>query len=119
MTDVWPVGITQYALDGTLSEAAENNLAEFKPEVGPPKRRRRTSVATDILAFDQMLTFDEFDELKEFYSDTLKDGSLPFGRYHPRDIGGTIYEWQFVEPPKLKTSTYVFATVSIMLRKMP
>lgn len=118
MTASWP-SVTQYALDGTLSEAPENNLSEFRPEVGPVKRRRRTSVATRLLVFDQLLSFTEFDALMTFYSDTLMDGALTFTRYHPRDIGGTTYEWQFVEPPKLKTSTYTFATVGISLRKMP
>lgn len=118
-TPAWPVSVTEYALDGSMSEGPENNLAEFKPEVGPAKRRRRTSVATDLVAFDQLLTFTEWEALLDFYADDLQDGALTFTRHHPRDIPGSTLEWQFMEPPKLKTSTYIFATVSIALRKMP
>lgn len=86
----WPGTINQAVLlDGANLDQGEDNLSTFKPQVGRPKKRRRTSVPDFTHEFYQILTFDEWDDLLEFYDDDLLNGSQTFTRNHPR-TGSTI-----------------------------
>lgn len=97
MVSAWPGGVPEVELAGTFTEEIEDSRAEFNPEVGPPKRRQRTSVATARLSWEQHLTQTQFAALKTFYETTLLNGTLPFTRTHP-STGSTV-TMTFLAPP--------------------
>lgn len=117
MAQAWPSGVPEWALAGSLSERVEVNVAEFQPEVGPPVRRRRTSVPTTLLSFEQVLTPAQYATLYSWYTSTLKDGSLSFNLTHPRT--GTATECVFVSPPEYSEQTLGALRVSYSLRTLP
>lgn len=80
----WRGTINQRVLLEGYNETSEDNRAEQKPQVGAPIRRRRSYVPTTKIAWSQILTFTEWDELQAMYDTDLKSGVLPFTRYHPR-----------------------------------
>jgi hypothetical protein len=125
----WPA-ITQYADVDNYQEAPERNLAEFQPEVGPPKRRRRTNVATVLYDFTVTMKSADYDTLIAFYRDTLLDGSLTFNRNLPRDPTGTqgTFEFMFTSAPMYKAiipgginsaNPDGYGQVQMSMRKMP
>jgi hypothetical protein len=82
--ETWPMGVPTAAIFKSFKRVPINNIAEFQPEVGPAKRRRRTSISMQTLNFQTVMTHLEAETLLEFYTDTLKDGALEFTRPDPR-----------------------------------
>lgn len=121
MTASWPVGLSQYVNVDSYQEAPENNVTEFQPEVGPPKRRRRSAIATIVYEFTIKMASADYDTLVAFYRDTLLDGALTFTRNLPRDpTGGSgTFEFMFVAAPMYKAIDPSYGDVQIVLRKMP
>lgn len=117
MAALWPAAVPMRDLVAGYSERRESNLAEFAPEVGPPKRRRRSSVATELVSFEQLLSEAEADALLAFWRDTLGDGALTFEREHPRTR--VLAEFQFVAPPDVRALGGGVYRVGLQLRKMP
>lgn len=83
MPETWPLSDHNDGLQGTYREKPEDNVAEFPPEVGDVIARRRTSSAADIITFDAYYTRADYQTLKAWRRDTLKDGILKFTRNHP------------------------------------
>lgn len=99
MTAAWPTYINSIALVDGYSEEPQTNVVEFKPDIGPSKSRRRSSLANDIVNFEQIYSADEYDDLLNFFRRTLADGSLPFTMVHPRTLQTAT--WRFVTPLKI------------------
>lgn len=117
----WPSSLPDCVLDADYQEQPENNLAEFAPEVGPPLRRRRTSINSSLIQAAIVLADDEVDTLLDFYKDDLKDGSLSFTWVHPRMAEGSPTEiacFTFVTPPVL-TRIAPYWRAALSLRRMP
>lgn len=119
MTVAWPGTVPQYAMVSGYQERPERNVVEFRPETGPPLTRRRTSVSSDIISFETLMTLDEYDDLLEFYRYDLKDGSLTFKRKHPRNILGADKTFKFIAEPEMRPAGPTFATVAMQMRLMP
>lgn len=121
MTAAWPASVPQFSLQQSYGEQPERNVIEFTPEVGPPMSRRRTSISTDIIDFETIMTFDEYDALVSFYRTDLKDGVLPFLRGHPRnpEVSTNEYEFRFMTEPKLKAISPDLCSVAMRVRRMP
>lgn len=119
MTAAWPSTVPQVATISGFGEKPERNVAEFSPEVGPPMTRRRSGVSTDALQFETTMTFDEWDDLHDFYRDDVKDGTLSFTRKHPRDLGGSDLTFRFISEPSFRAAGPDFGSASISIRKMP
>jgi hypothetical protein len=114
----WPTTVRQYALAG-ITIKRETNRVEFKPEVGPAKRRRRSSLATELLNFRTRVTIDEYADLDDFFTIDLKDGTFSFMRKDPRDLDGTDCEFEFVEPPAFNHIDGDYGDITLSLRKLP
>lgn len=84
MTAAFPTWINFQPQQNGYGEARESNRAEFKPSVGPPKRRRRATVSNVVLKVSGWLKSSYWDDLDSFYYDTVEDGTLPFTWTHPR-----------------------------------
>jgi len=84
MTISWPVGIPQTALIDGYDEQLMSNVSEFKPDVGMPLLSRRTSEESEDVKFQTIMTLTQYETLRDWRRTTLKSGTLPFLRYHPR-----------------------------------
>lgn len=115
----WPSSVPQDALLSSYGERPQRNVASFQPDTGIAIERRRSSVSTDDIAFEQILDNDEWEALLAFYRDDLKDGTLTFTRNHPR-TGDAGVTFKFVEAPVLTgTISVQLYRVSIKLVRMP
>ena len=117
MTAVWPVAVNAYALRDSYTEEPERNVLSFKPEVGPPKERRRSSVSTDMVSFTGKYTLVEWTALKTFYRDTLLDGVLPFTFTNP--LTGVSATYKFTAAPKLRTTRQLKVQAALQMRRQP
>jgi len=115
---LWPSTLPQCP-SMPLSETPQPNVVSFKPEVGPPKKRRRSTAkgvlteCTFRMNNSQVLTFDTF------YSTTLADGSLPFQWAHPRTK--VNYNWMFSPGDEPQTQRFGpnASTVQVRLVRLP
>ncbi len=114
----WPVGVPQYALSGSFREQPERNVKEFAPEVGDPITRPRSSMSQDIISFNTKMTYEAWDDLKEFYIDDCSQGVLSFTRKHPYDLSGSDITCKFLDAPILSDESYLDVIVSISLRRI-
>lgn len=117
MTAVWPSQVPAKELHAGYAEAPESNIAEFPVEVGPPKSRRRSSVTTALISFEQILSAGEYDALMDFWRDQLKDGVLPFVRVHPRTRA--LATFRFAAPPGMRALADDVYRVTLQLRQLP
>ena len=117
MTAVWPENVRQDHDPATLTESPVSNVADFAPDVGPPKRRRRSSVVSALIAYETTLDKAELASLIAFYRGEIEDGALPFQRKHPRtrDLGRFLFE----QPPSIRGMTRTRFRVAIQLRELP
>jgi hypothetical protein len=96
----WPFDVPLHALIDGYAEEAEDNVLEFTPEVGPPILRRRYSRAGIVIGFSTSMTGAQYAALLNFYRSTLKDGTAPFNRPHPRT--GIVRTFRFLGPPRAR-----------------
>jgi len=94
MTAAFPSWISQVVLQDAYGEAPETNQAAFKPEVGPPKLRRRSSISQDILSCKMWLNSSDWEDLEGFYRSTLLDGSQQFIWKHPRTGVAGVFQFE-------------------------
>lgn len=111
----WPSWI-RFAIDpNSYGESPEQNRVEFQPEVGPPKRRRRTSLSQTVIAMETVwLTAQEVDDVTAFYRGTLTEGIDSFTATHPRT--NTPGTWEFVDGPKVSQAVATSFKLSFQLR---
>lgn len=115
----WPATVPLYAMTG-LKIKPEVNRVDFKTEVGPAKRRRRSSVATVLLTFATRMTISQYADLDDFYTIDLKDGTMSFMRQDPRDVTGPTIEFEFAgDGPEFTHVDGDFGDVSLALRRLP
>lgn len=117
MTAAWPATVPQWHLHTSYSERPQRNVASFQPDSGIAIERRRSSVSTDDMAYDLALDSTQYDALLTFYRDTLKDGTLPFTRQHPRT--GEDITCKFTEAPALAAVLVGHYRVTIRLVRLP
>lgn len=117
MTAAWPSTISQNALQSGYTEQPQRNVVTFEPEAGIAMERRRSSVSTDAITFPAVLSSAEWAALLTFYRDTLKDGTLPFTRLHPRT--NETETFKFTEAPAIAAVYGAHYRISISLIRMP
>lgn len=100
-TPAFPSWIPAPAMQDSYQEQPESNQAAFQPDTGKPILRRRTSISTDLITFVSQLTSLEFEQVKNFYRYTIKDGTLQFTMPHPRTGSSAVWAWVPGSPPKV------------------
>jgi hypothetical protein len=114
----WPDTLPQSAFLDSWQEKPADALTKFEPEVGPAKVRSRISSAGREVEHNILLTVAQRTTLMNFYTTTLKNGSLEFDWVHPID-GGDPIAWRFEEPPVLRFASHNRFTAELRLRIMP
>lgn len=114
----WPPDVNTTNYGSSYSETPDTNFAEFQPDVGPPKRRRRMSIATDMIAFSLIMTTAEYASFINFYRFGLADGTLPFS--FPLGRTGVTSTYVFTgQAPAMKYVDFGLYEVSITMRNVP
>jgi hypothetical protein len=112
----WPSTVNQNVMQQGYSETPERNVISFKPEVGRPILRRRTSLSQVLSTWTMWLSSAEWDTLLTFFQTTLSDGVTPFMFDSPRT--GTTDTYLFEDVPKIVSTTALTYEVSFPVRKL-
>jgi hypothetical protein len=113
---VWPAELPNWIMAEGYGEAPAGNIAEFQPEVGPPKRRRRTSIDMVNFSAGFLTNSTGVDALMGFYRDDLADGVLEFQKPHPRT--GVTMVCIMSSPPSISALGGDNYRVSMQLMKL-
>lgn len=114
---VWPVTITQYPLIGTLTITPEPNVAEFKPDVGSPIRRKRYTAKRYIISADMLLQGAQRLTLDDFFTTDCEDGALTFTMTDW--VLGTTKTFEWLSPPSFIHMFELNYRVSLQLARLP
>lgn len=114
---VWPESLPDWAVAESYQELPEANVVEFAPEVGPPLRRRRTSISTMQVNVELFLEDCDWNELLRFWRDDCAEGATRFSYTNPRT--GVEHEYIFMQPPVMSVEGNVWRRVAMVLREMP
>jgi hypothetical protein len=117
MVDAWPSSLGCAILD--FSEQRQRNIASFKPDVGPPKMRRRSTAVGILTSVAFRMTNTQLSTFDTFFVTTLVDGTLPFSMNHPRTAAS--YNWMFVpdESPTIQRIGPRVSRVGMNLIRLP
>lgn len=113
----WPLSVTQDVEQGSWQETPERNVSTFATEIGSPKQRRRSSVATRLISFKIFLTSAQWDDLLDFYTIDLADGVYPFMRKNARTL--ELETYTFVDAPSATDLGGCYYEISVQLRREP
>lgn len=87
----WPGNLPSAFRLNTRRINPRDDRAAFQPEVGPPLRRRRSSLVLREFEGQMTLTDAQVTIFETFYNDTLEGGTLTFTMDDPTD--GLSYTW--------------------------
>lgn len=115
----WPAGVRLSFNEADYRERPERNVDAFQVDHGGPLENRAQSIPSIIITGTiPCASTSEYDDLIEFYSDTLLDGVLHFTRSHPR-TGASDCEFKFEDTPQLSRIFGDLHEVSVVLRYYP
>ena len=98
MSAVWPQNIIPFSiLLSTYGEQLEDNRHRFSSDSGRTLTRRKTSRRLDAVGGDILMTLSQYQVFLNFYTNDLRDGTLPFEARHPRT--GQVTTFKFDESP--------------------
>jgi hypothetical protein len=97
MAELWPNDLPQEPLLSANGFSPLSNIVEFSPDVGPPIRRQRATLAQSVIQWDFHLTYSQKVAFLSFYETTLRSGSAAFVAKDPfkGDWAQFIFEGQY------------------------
>lgn len=94
----WPDSLPQhFGAEGFNIELPDNTLRS-PMDSGPAKVRRITTANPGSMAGSMLMTTDQWDELRAFWRDTLRE-TYSFDFPNPEDDGATVLNVRFAKPP--------------------
>lgn len=93
----WP-GTLPQEMRLPISHTQEDATLRTKMDAGPKKVRRRYSAVEQPFSQAMLMDGQQYQDLWDFYNNTLAGGSLRFDWENPKD--DSTVEMRFVEPPK-------------------
>lgn len=114
----WPLSLPQCPIMN-FQERPQPNVVSFKPDVGPPKQRRRSTAKGWLTSVTFRMTNAQLLIFKTFYEDELEDGSLPMFWAHP--VTKVDYWWNFMagDEPEISRFAPNASMVSFRLLRLP
>ena len=85
----WPATLPDAPLRQGWQRRPQPNTISFKPSVGTPKVRRRSTARGDAISLTFRFSGAQLATFWSFYGDDLADGALPFTHTDPV-LGGTL-----------------------------
>lgn len=83
MAATWPITFQQNLNEAGFTLEVPNQFIETEMDVGPKKRRRRTTASLEKISCSIWIEKTDYTTLKNFYDVTLAGGTLPFEFEHP------------------------------------
>lgn len=80
---VWPAALPQELITDGYGQQAPNTIIATQMDVGPGKRRRRTSAGVQPVRGQIVVTEEQLETLREFFHKDLGDGALRFAWVDP------------------------------------
>lgn len=80
----WPASLPQRVEQQDFTARPRPNVIRTDMEVGPVKTRRRATRSVEEMTVSVALDREQYDTFTAFWTDTIKDGSLPFDWQDPR-----------------------------------
>lgn len=96
----WPATLPDNFMAQGYTESPGQNVLETPMEVGPPKRRRRSTAARRPITGKMHMTDAQVEILDAFYEDDCGSGALPFTWTHPRTGAAATFYFKAQTPPK-------------------
>ncbi len=93
---VWPETLQQLLNESDFGLQLPKSWIESETDIGPKKRRRRTTQTFENLSGSIILPKDLYTTFKNFYDVTLNGGVLPFEFPHP--ITQVVTTYRMSEP---------------------
>jgi len=97
---VWPAGLPQAPLVRSLSETFPALALRTEMETGPAKMRRRATAVPRSFDIELSLTRNQVALFDQFYTDSIKLGSIPFEWKHPRT--GAVCDMRITSTPNAR-----------------
>lgn len=97
----WPATLPQIPLRDGFVETEPNLVRRTPMDEGPAKQRLQYTTGIRPFVLQVELDVDQVATFDTFYSDTLRDGTLPFAWKHPRSQVNTTFRFA-MEPQKIK-----------------
>lgn len=110
----WPLALVQCPILGWKEQALEN-VIEFDPDVGPPRRRRRSTLAGYQVSVQYRLSKAQLATFWSFWEVGLRDGVLEFDWPHPR-YNGALRKAYIMGPPQISQATNNLYIVALTVR---
>lgn len=118
MTAAWPSTLPDYVLQQGYDEKWGSTSISTSMEIGPAKKRNRTTAGIDRFQVQLLLTSDEVDALKIFWKTTVARGTLPFTWVNPREQTAVTFRFLGDDAPDIKPSNDSFVA-SFALEILP
>jgi hypothetical protein len=96
MAASWPITLEQKLNEAGFTIGFPVSYIESETEIGPKKRRRRTTLTYEILNCSLLLEKTYYSTFKNFYDVTINGGVLPFEFNHP--ITGVLTNYRMAAP---------------------
>ena len=117
MTD-WRITLPKRFLASDYSDTLPDNVIKTQMDAGPPKRRRKTTANIRVMSGSMVMTTDQWDDLVDFFQNTVKEAA-PFNLPEPgNDAIGTITV-VFSAPPSRQYFSPGRWTVSLKFEVQP
>ncbi len=99
MAASWPSGFQELLNQAGFSLAFPRTYIESENDVGPRKRRNRTTQGPEKFSCSIVIEKSQYATFKNFYDVTLANGVLSFEYDHP--FTGTLTEFIFLDTPSI------------------
>ena len=110
----WPGTLPALWTADGYQERDADNIIKSAPDVGPSKRRRRSTAAVRRVECVVDLTDAQRATLRTFYAQTCAHGALSFTR---TDAHGTVRTFYFDAPPQYSYLSYDWWQARLMLEE--
>lgn len=78
-----PAGLQDAIRGDEINISTGDNVVRTKMAIGAERSRRRSSLRVDVMPLSMTLSIPLLTEFEDFFTNTTRDGSLPFYMVHP------------------------------------